>query len=80
MSEAARASLQQVSDNFKPDNAFVFPADYAADPDATESVYRARVFKFISGEAGMDQWPTYVVEWEAAGGTRLNDYARTVLK
>lgn len=80
MSAAAQASLKQVSDNFKPDDAFVFPADYAADLDATESVYRAWVYKFISGEAGMDQWPAYVAEWEAAGGSRLNEYARTVLK
>jgi putative aldouronate transport system substrate-binding protein len=79
MSEAAQGSLKQVSDNFKPDNAFVFPPDYAADLDATESVYRAWVYKFISGEAGMDQWDAYVAEWEAAGGTRLNEYARTVL-
>ncbi len=80
MSEAAQGSLKQVSDNFNPDNAFVFPADYAADLDATESVYRAWVYKFISGEAGMDQWDAYVAEWEAAGGSRLNEYARTVLK
>lgn len=80
MSEAAQGSLKQVSDNFKPDNAFVWPAEYAADLDATEAVYRAWVYKFISGEAGMDQWDAYVAEWEAAGGTRLNEYARTVLK
>ena len=79
MSTAAQGSLKQVSDNFKPDNAFVWPAEYAADLDATENVYRAWVYKFISGEAGMDQWDAYVAEWEAAGGTRLNEYARTVL-
>jgi putative aldouronate transport system substrate-binding protein len=79
MSEAAQTAFKQVQDNFKPDNAFVWPADYAADLDATENVYRAWVYKFISGEATMDQWDAYVAEWKAAGGDRLNEYARTVL-
>jgi putative aldouronate transport system substrate-binding protein len=79
-SQAAQESLQNISTWFKPDNAFVWPADYAADLDATENVYRSWVFKFISGEASMDQWDQYVSEWEAAGGTRLNEYARTVLE
>lgn len=80
MSDAAQASLKQVSDNFVADNSFVFPAEYATDLDATENVYRAWVYKFISGDASMDQWDDYVAEWKAAGGTRLNEYARTVLK
>ena len=78
-SEAAQQSLANISTWFKPDNAFVWPADYAADLDATENVYRAWVYKFISGEAPMDQWDQFVAEWEAAGGTRLNEYARTQL-
>ena len=53
--------------------------EFAADLDATENVYRSWVYKFISGEASMDQWDQYVTEWQAAGGTRLTDYARTVL-
>jgi putative aldouronate transport system substrate-binding protein len=28
----------------------------------------------------MDQWDQFVSEWKAAGGDRLNEYARTVLK
>jgi putative aldouronate transport system substrate-binding protein len=78
-SEAAQQSLKNIQQYFKPDNAFVWPAEYAADLDAAENVYRAWVYKFISGEAGMDQWDTYVAEWNAAGGQRLTDYARTVL-
>jgi putative aldouronate transport system substrate-binding protein len=78
-SEAAQQSLATIQKDFKPDNTFVWPADYAADLDATENVYRSWVFKFISGAATLDQWDQYVAEWEAAGGTRLNDYARTVL-
>lgn len=79
MSEASQQSLETIAANFKPDNAFVWPAEYAADLDATENVYRAWVYKFISGEAGMDQWDAYVAEWNAAGGERLTEYARTVL-
>lgn len=78
-SEAAQQSLATIQKDFKPDNTFVWPADYAADLDATENVYRSWVYKFISGAAKMDQWDQYVAEWEAAGGKRLNDYARTVL-
>ena len=78
-SEAAVASLDQIAEYYTPDNAFVFPAEYAADLDATENVYRSWVYKFISGEASMDQWDQYVAEWESAGGTRLNEYARSVL-
>ena len=50
------------------------------DEAMAENVYRAWVAKFITGEAGMDQWDAYVAEWNAAGGQRLTDYARTVLK
>ncbi|KQU94620.1 ABC transporter substrate-binding protein [Ensifer sp. Root1252] len=78
-SEAAQQSLATIQKDFKPDNTFVWPADYAADLDATENVYRSWVYKFISGAAKMDQWDQYVAEWEAAGGKRLNEYARTVL-
>ncbi len=79
-SEAAQQSLANIQTWFKPDNAFVWPADFAADLDATENVYRSWVYKFISGEAPMDQWDQFVSEWKAAGGDRLNEYARTVLK
>ncbi len=44
------------------------PPDYATDIDATENVYRAWVYKFISGEAKMDQWDQFVSEWNSAGG------------
>ena len=78
-SQAAQESLKNIATYFKPDNAFVWPAEFAADLDATENVYRSWVYKFISGEASMDQWDQYVSEWQAAGGTRLTEYARTVL-
>ena len=69
-SEAAQQSLKNIQQYFKPDNAFVWPAEYAADLDAAENVYRAWVYKFISGEASMDQWDQYVAEWKAAGGDK----------
>jgi putative aldouronate transport system substrate-binding protein len=78
-SAAAQESLANITKWFKPDNAFVWPADFAADLDATENVYRSWVYKFISGEASMDQWDQFVAEWKAAGGDRLNEYARTKL-
>ncbi|MEO8686423.1 MAG: ABC transporter substrate-binding protein, partial [Devosia sp.] len=66
--------------NFKPDNAFVWPADYAADVDAAEQVYRSWVARFITGEASFDQWDAFVSEYNAAGGARMAEYAATVLK
>ena len=79
-SQASLDFLESVNTWFKADNSFVWPAEYAPDIDAAENVYRAWVAKFITGEAGMDQWDAYVAEWNAAGGQRLTDYARTVLK
>lgn len=79
LSEAAQQSLKTISADFKPDNAFVWPAEYATDIDATENVYRAWVYKFVSGEAKMDQWGQFVSEWNAAGGEKMTEYARTVL-
>ena len=79
LSEAAQQSLKTISTDFKPDNAFVWPAEYATDIDATENVYRAWVYKFVSGEAKMDQWDQFVSEWNAAGGEKMTEYARTVL-
>jgi len=79
-SEAAQQSLKNIQTWFKPDNAFVWPAEYAADLDATENVYRAWVYKFISGEAPTNQWDQYVAEWKKAGGERLNKYAQSQLK
>ncbi|WP_083203492.1 extracellular solute-binding protein [Ensifer adhaerens] len=79
LSGAAQQSLNTISADFKPDNAFVWPAEYATDIDATENVYRAWVYKFVSGEAKMDQWDQFVSEWNAAGGEKMTEYARTVL-
>ena len=79
LSDAAQQSLKTISADFKPDNAFVWPAEYATDIDATENVYRAWVYKFVSGEAKLDQWDQFVSEWNAAGGEKMTEYARTVL-
>jgi putative aldouronate transport system substrate-binding protein len=76
---AAQAHLKNLTSGFAPDNVFVWPPDYAADLDATENVYRSWVARFITGEASMDQWDQYVQEWNAAGGQRLTEYARSVL-
>lgn len=80
MSEAASQFLANVSQGYTPDNAFIWPADYATDLDSAQNVYKAWTYKFISGQAPMDQWDQFVSEWKAAGGDRLTDYARTVLK
>ena len=79
-SQASLDFLDSVNKWFSADNSFVWPAEYAPDVDAAENVYRSWVARFITGEAGMDQWDAYVAEWNAAGGQRLTDYARTVLK
>ena len=80
LSPTAQAALDTIKASFTPDNAFVWPADYAADVDATEQVYRSWVAKFITGEAGLDQWDAFVSEYNAAGGTRMAEYAATVLQ
>lgn len=80
LSPTAQAALDTIKANFKPDNAFVWPADYAADVDAAEQVYRSWVAKFITGEASIDQWDQFVSEYNTAGGARMAEYAATVLK
>jgi putative aldouronate transport system substrate-binding protein len=80
LSPTAQAHLATIKANFKPDNAFVWPADYATDVDAAEKVYRSWVAKFVTGEAGMDQWQQFVDEFNAAGNQHMTEYARTVLK
>jgi len=79
-SQAAIDSLANAQKFFVADNAFVWPADYATDVDQTTAVYRAWVYKFITGQATMDQWQQYVDEYNAAGGAHMTEYARTVLK
>ena len=79
MSDAAQQSLENVKKYYVADNSFVWPGDFAAKRDATENVYRSWVYKFISGEAPMDQWDAYVAEYIAAGGKDMTDYAKTVL-
>lgn len=79
-SEAASQFLANVSQGYKPDNAFIWPAEYAAELDSAQNVYKAWAYKFISGQAKIDQWEQFVSEWKAAGGDRLTEYARTVLK
>lgn len=80
MSEAAAQSLENAQKYFVADNAFVWPADYATYVDQTTQVYRAWVYKFVTGQASMDQWQQYVDEYNAAGGQQMTDYARTVLQ
>ena len=79
-STASVESLANAQKYFVADNAFVWPADYSTDVDQTTKVYRAWVYKFITGQATMDQWQQYVDEYNAAGGQHMTDYARTVLK
>lgn len=80
LGDTAQQALDNLKSDFTPDNAFVWPADYAADVDATEQVYRAWVAKFITGEASLDQWDQFVAEYNAAGGERMAEYARSVLE
>lgn len=80
LSPVAQASLEQGAEYFTPDNAFVWPGEYAADVDAAEQYYRSAVYRFVSGEWSMDQWDQYVAGWNDAGGDRLTEYARTVLQ
>ncbi|UYO01328.1 MAG: extracellular solute-binding protein [Devosia sp.] len=79
LSPTAQAALDTIKADFTADNAFVWPAEFAADVDATEQVYRAWVARFITGEASMDQWGDFVAEYNAAGGERMAEHARTVL-
>jgi len=79
LSPTAQTALDTIKASFTADNAFVFPADYAADVDAAEQVYRSWVAKFVTGEAGLDQWDQFVSEYNAAGGQRMAEYAATVL-
>ena len=79
-SPAAAQSLELVDAGFVPDNAFVVPAELAADLDAATNVQKAWSFRFISGEASLEEdWDDYVAEWMAAGGERLTEHARSVL-
>lgn len=80
LSPAAQQMLDTIKSSFTADNAFVWPADYAADVDATEQVYRSWVARFMTGEASMDQWDQFVSEYNAAGGARMAEYAATVLQ
>ncbi len=79
LSATGQAALDTIKANFVADNAFVWPAEFAADVDATEQVYRSWVAKFITGEASLDQWDQFVSEYNAAGGQRMAEYAATVL-
>ena len=79
LSPTAQAALDTIKANFVADNSFVWPAEYAADVDAAEQVYRSWVARFITGEASLDQWDAFVSEYNAAGGQRMAEYAATVL-
>jgi putative aldouronate transport system substrate-binding protein len=79
LSDTAQTALDTIKADFTADNAFVWPAEFAADVDATEQVYRAWVARFITGETSLDQWDQFVTEYNAAGGERMAEYARTVL-
>jgi len=79
LSDTAQQMLDNLKTDFTPDNAFVWPAEYAADVDAAEQVYRSWVARFITGQASLDQWGDFVAEYNAAGGERLTEYARSVL-
>jgi putative aldouronate transport system substrate-binding protein len=79
LSPTAQTALDNIKAGFVADNAFVWPAEYAADVDATEQVYRSWVARFVTGEASLDQWQQFVDEYNAAGGARMAEYAATVL-
>lgn len=71
--------LNSVSEHSTLDNTFLWPAEYASAIDASENVYRAWVYRFVSGDAKMDQWDQYISEWKSAGGEQMTTYAKGVL-
>ncbi|WP_233280501.1 extracellular solute-binding protein [Devosia rhizoryzae] len=79
LSPTAQTALDNIKNGFTADNAFVWPAEYAAEVDAAEQVYRSWVARFVTGEASLDQWQQFVDEYNAAGGARMAEYAATVL-
>jgi len=79
LSPTGQIALDNIKNDFTADNAFVWPAEYAAEVDAAEQVYRSWVARFVTGEASMDQWQQFVDEYNNAGGTRMAEYAATVL-
>lgn len=80
LAPVAAASLVQGADYFRPDNSFQFPAEYAADLDATTNLYREYVYRVLTGQEDLDaSWEGYVSQWNAAGGERMTEYARSVL-
>lgn len=80
LSPLAQDSLEQGVKYFRPDNAFVWPAELAPAVDAAETYYRTNAYRFVSGELSTEEdWEDFVQGWLDAGGQELTDYARTVL-
>ena len=65
---------------FTADNAFIFPASFAAAIDSTSSIYNQWAYQFVSGKASFDKWDDYVSAWKAAGGNAMTEYAEEKLK
>lgn len=80
LSDLAQGSLDQGVTHFRPDNAFVWPAELAAAVDGAETYYRTAVFRFVSGEMSTESdWGGFVQGWLDAGGQVMTNHARTVL-
>ncbi|KPB00809.1 extracellular solute-binding protein [Ahrensia marina] len=81
LSPLAQSALDQGVTHFRPDNAFVWPAELAAAVDGAETYYRTSVFRFVSGELSTEtDWDAFVQGWMDAGGKAMTEYAREALK
>ncbi len=75
----ALTSLDMVNQYSSFGNAFVLPDEYTTNWDAGEALYAEFAADIISGRKSIDEFDTFVEQWNSLGGVDVTTYANEIL-
>jgi putative aldouronate transport system substrate-binding protein len=58
----------------------MIPEEHVSKWDAMENLYKEYATDIITGKRPIDDFDTFVKEWEKAGGKELTEYANKTIK
>jgi putative aldouronate transport system substrate-binding protein len=80
LSEPAVKSQELAKEFYSEDNNFMIPEEHVSKWDAMENLYKEYATDIITGKRPIDDFDTFVKEWEKAGGKELTEYANKTIK
>ncbi len=80
LADSALDSLDKVNQYYTPDNNVILPDEYLPSLDAMKIVYTDFSAEVIRGTRSIDEFQSFVDEWNANGGDNISEYLATVMQ